>query len=100
MPIDSKIYPVVYSGSDTTGEKDYEEFYVSGEQLNFTRFQSLTVIENIKIRPMAEIDKLFNQLNAVFAKPDFQKPELVDIIKAFIPNFEHKERGKNLDQKM
>ena len=32
MPYDNKEYPVVYFGSDTTGEKAYEEFYVPGEK--------------------------------------------------------------------
>jgi len=100
MPADSKTYPVFYSKSDTTGEKDYEEFYVPGEKLDMKRFHSLGVIANVKVRPMSELDHLFEQLNKTFAKVNFQKMEIVDIIKEFIPNFEHEEKGKNLDQKM
>ena len=100
MPFNSNRYPVVYFGSDTTGEKAYEEFYVPGEKLNMERFQSLGVIEEVIKRPIEEIDTFFAEIESVFAKPDFTKAEVVDAIKRFIPNFDHEEKGKNLDQKM
>ena len=96
----SKIYPVVYFNSDTTGEKDYEEFYVPGEKLNMERFNSLGVIEEVSKRPLEEIDAFFVELEAIFASPSFTKEEVVEAIRRFIPNFEHEEKGKNLDQKM
>lgn len=100
MSEDSKIYPVVYFKSDTTGEKDFEEFYVPGEKLNMERFSSLGVIEDVKKRPMVELETFFNELEAIFHEPDFTKAEVVEAIKRFLPNFEHIEKGKNLDQKM
>ena len=42
----------------------------------------------------------FGKLETLFANPDFTKAQVVDAIKEFIPNFEHEEKGKNLDQKM
>ena len=51
-------------------------------------------------RPMAEIDAFFTEMENIFAEPDFTKEEVVMAIKRFIPNFEHEEKGKNLDQKM
>ena len=100
MPYDTDTYPVVYFKSDTTGEKAYEEFYVPGEKLNMERFQSLGVIEESRHRPMAEVETFFDEIEAIFAREDFTKAEVVDSIKRFIPNFEHEEKGKNLDQKM
>lgn len=100
MPFDNKEYPVVYFGSDTTGEKAYEEFYVSGEKLNMDRFQSLGVIEEVAKRPMSDIDMFFTEIEEIFSSPEFTKFQVVDAIKRFIPNFEHEEKGKNLDQKM
>ena len=93
-------YPVVYTGSNTTGEKAYEEFYVEGEELNMERFRSLGVVEKSQRHTMAEVDKLFGELEQIFAKPEFTKAEVVDAIKGFIPTFEHVEKGKNLDSKM
>lgn len=100
MPFESPVYPVVYFKCDTTGEKAYEEFYVPGEKLNMERFQSLGVIEEIKKRPMADIDTFFVEMEQIFANPHFTKEQIVSAIKHFIPNFEHEEKGKNLDQKM
>lgn len=93
-------WPVVYTGSDTTGEKAYEEFYVEGEALNMTRFTSLGVIESSPRHTMNEVDKLFAEFKNIFAKDNFTKAEVVDAIRQFIPTFEHIERGKNLDSKM
>ena len=100
MPYESDTYPVVYFKSDTTGEKAYEEFYVPGEKLNMQRFNSLGVIEEVKKRPLGEIETFFDEIEALFAREDFTKAQVVDAIKKFIPNFEHEEKGKNLDQKM
>ena len=96
----SEIYPVVYFKSDTTGEKPYEEFYTPGEKINLKRFSALGVIEETIRRPMSEIDGFFKELEDIFTKDDFTKAEIVDSIKRFIPNFEHEEKGRNLDQKM
>lgn len=93
-------YPTVYFKSDTTGEKAYEEFYIPGERINMDRFQSLGVVEETKRRPMDEVNSFFEKLEAIFAKDDFTKAEVVSAIKEFLPNFEHEEKGKNLDQKM
>ena len=96
----SDSYPVVYFKSDTTGEKAYEEFYVPSEKVNMNRFMALGVVEQTTRRNMDEVNKFFTELEAIFASPEFTKAEVVESIKRFIPNFEHEEKGKNLDQKM
>ena len=100
MPEDSDTYPVYYFASDTTGEKGYEEFYIEGEQLNMERFSSLGVIENYPCRDKNEILSFFEKMETLFKRNDFKKEEVVTLLKEFIPNFEHEEKGKNLDQKM
>lgn len=100
MPYNNKEYPTVYFSSDTTGEKAYEEFYVPGEKPNMDRFQSLGVIEDVKKRSMQEIERFFHEIELIFSRPTFTKEEVVKAIQSFIPNFEHEEKGKNLDQKM
>lgn len=64
------------------------------------RFHSLGVIEEVKVRPMEEIDQFFIEMENIFSQPSFTKEDVVNAIKRFIPNFEHEEKGKNLDQKM
>ena len=100
MSYENTMYPVVYFKSDTTGEKAYEEFYVPGEIIDMQRFRALGVVEQTTRHEMAEVNKFFEKLERLFANPDFTKAEVVEAIKVFIPNFEHEEKGKNLDQKM
>ena len=100
MPEEGNLYPVVYSASDTTGEKAYEEFFVQGEKVNMERFSSLGVIENVQTKSLPEVNAFLNKLEFIFSKEVFTKAEIVKAIKDFIPNFEHEEKGKNLDQKM
>jgi len=97
---DSLPYPVVYFKSDTTGEKAYEEFYVPGEKIDMQRFHALGVVEQTARHSMQEVDAFFSELEQLFAREDFTKADVVEAIKAFIPNFDHEEKGKNLDQKM
>ena len=93
-------YPVRYFTSDTTGEKAYEEFYVPGEKIDMQRFQALGVVEQTTRHDLDEVNTFFNDLESIFHKDDFTKADVVNAIKRFIPNFEHEEKGKNLDQKM
>lgn len=96
----SKFYPVLYSGSDTTGEKPYEEFYTDSETIDMNRYTALGVVTSIAARPIAEIDELFLALRLLFDKPSVSKAEIVAVMKAFLGNFDHQEKGRNLDSKM
>ncbi len=100
MSYESDIYPVVYFKSDTTGEKAYEEFYVPGEKIDMQRFQALGVVKQTTRHEMSEVNSFFDKLESIFHQEDFTKVQVVEAIKDFIPNFEHEEKGKNLDQKM
>ena len=100
MAEDTKEWPVVYFRSDTTGEKDFEEFYVEGETLDMNRFGSLGVIEAGNVRSSEEVNEFLAKLEAIFSEDDFTKEDVVKALKEFVPNFEHEEKGKNLDQKM
>lgn len=98
-PLDSR-YPVYYFDSDTTGEKGFEEFYVEGESKDMTRFESLGVISKGLTNTKDEVGAMLLRLENIFANPDFTKAEVVDCLKDFLPDFEHEEKGRNLDQKM
>lgn len=100
MNYKNTLYPVVYFKSDTTGEKAYEEFYTPGEKIDMQRFQALGVIEQTTRHDIVEVNKFFDKLESIFDNKEFTKAQVVEAIKEFIPNFEHVEKGKNLDQKM
>ena len=95
-----KEYPVIYFESDTTGEKDYEEFVVEGETADTDRFESLGVILDSPRKSLTEVDALIKNLEDIFADRSFTKARIVDCLRDFLPNFEHEEKGKNLDEKM
>lgn len=96
----SKAYPVHYDISDTTGEKSYEEFFTNTEKTDMNQFKSLGVITNRTARPVKDIDELFTRLTNAFIKDNTTKTEIIKIIHDFLPNFEHEEKNKSLDQKM
>ena len=100
MSYEGETYPVVYFKSDTTGEKAYEEFYVPGETIDMERFLALGVVEQTTRHSYEEVSQFFGRLEGIFACEDFTKAQVVEAIKEFIPNFEHEEKGRNLDQKM
>ena len=96
----SKQYPVHFSKSDTSGEKPFEEFVTESETANYNRYESLGVIENKTIPDKVKITELFDKLNSAFNRSETTKEEIVDIMKNYLPNFEHIETGKSLDNKM
>lgn len=93
-------YPVFYSGSDTTGEKPYEEFFTKEEEVDLERHKSLGVVVNLEPRSTEEVNQLLDQLNAEFQKEITTKENIVEIMKDFLINFDHIEVGKTLDSKM
>lgn len=93
-------YPVHYSGSDTSGEKAYEEFYIEQESVDLDRLKALGVVTEKPIPDKDKVTVLFNELTSVFEKEETTKEEVVAIMKAYLPNFEHIETGRSLDSKM
>lgn len=95
-----KQYPVHYAVSNTSGEKSFEEFYTESETLDMERLSALGVITGKDIPNREKIAKLLENLDAVFRKDHTDKEEVVEIIRSYLPNFEHIEKGKSLDSKM
>lgn len=93
-------YPVYYFQSDTSGEKLFEEFYTDSDVLDMTSFSGLGVVKNAKREPIAKINQTIGTLKQLMASGDYDKSDIVDLLKNYIPNFEHIETGKSLDQKM
>jgi FlaA1/EpsC-like NDP-sugar epimerase len=99
----SKIYPVYSFTSETTGEKLYEEFYTDNEDIDWNSYASLGVIKNsyaIKNFDKYDIDAVIEKLRQLFVSPIVNKSEIVHILKEYIPDFHHEEKGVYLDQKM
>lgn len=95
----SLFYPVHYSGSNTSGEKAYEEFYTDMELVDMNRMNALGIVTGKDIPDKERVEILFEKLNNAFDK-ETTKEEIVAIIKEYLPNFDHIETGKSLDSKM
>ena len=91
-------YPIYFFKTDTSGEKTYEEFYTEEEDYKIDNYDSLGFINTSEIKiPFEDVEADFE---AVFNNTDSQKSDIVTIIKKYVPDFEHIETGKHLDQKM
>jgi NAD(P)-dependent dehydrogenase (short-subunit alcohol dehydrogenase family) len=93
-------WPVYFFESDTSGEKAFEEFHTADETLDLARFANLGVVKNAKRRTLGEIDAIFRNLHALFERETMTKAEVVEVLRGYLPNFEHIEKGKGLDQRM
>lgn len=93
-------YPVFYSGSDTDGEKPYEEFYTDDEEVNLERHQALGVVTTTAKRTLSEVESLLTSLVKAFDRNETTKEDIIKIMKNFLVNFDHIEKGKSLDSKM
>lgn len=93
-------YPVHFSASDTSGEKNFEEFYTVQESIDMERFKALGVITDKQCVDREKIEMLFHRLEDAFSNEMTTKEELVAMLKEYLGNFEHMEKGKCLDSKM
>ena len=96
----AKKWPVYFFPSDTTGEKDFEEFYTDAETLDMQRFANIGVIKNEPVYEEAKLGHFLSTIRRLRAQPSWDKPELVDLFNHMIPEFQHKETGRYLDGRM
>ncbi len=94
----NKKYPIYFFKTDTSGEKPYEEFYSEDENYRIDEYFSLGFIKTTDIN--ISFNKVLSDFNHVFDSDKFKKSDVVNVIKKYVPSFEHIETGKNLDQKM
>ena len=98
--VSEKKWPCLFSESNTTGEKSYEEFYTENETLNMETYNKLGVINN---QPSFDDEKLTHFLDTISkmrTSKKWNKEEIVALFHLMIPNFGHVEANKFLDSKM
>lgn len=93
-------YPVYFFASDTTGEKDFEEFYTAQEVLDKERFQSVGVIKNNAVFDSKILENFTSAIDDMKRRGIWDRSELIELFNATIPEFKHKEAGKFLEAKM
>ncbi|MDY0039583.1 MAG: UDP-N-acetylglucosamine 4,6-dehydratase [Desulforhabdus sp.] len=93
-------WPCYFFDSDTTGEKDFEEFYTINETLDMDRFGSIGIIKNAPEFDSGKLDAFENAFLTMRQEKIWSKDTLVDLFQMLLPEFQHRETGRNLDQKM
>ena len=96
----SKKWPCYFFKSDTTGEKDFEEFFTDNETLDLDRFENLGVIKNEANFDESKLNHFTNEINRLKKAKQWTKDDLVKLFFYMIPDFGHKETGKYLDNRM
>ena len=98
--IANKQWPCYFFKSDTTGEKDFEEFFTDNEDLDMERFETVGVIKNQPDFDEAKVDDFMNGIETLREKGTWAKDDIVKLYFGLLPEFAHKETGKYLDQRM
>ncbi len=98
--IATKKWPCYFFKSDTTGEKDFEEFFTEGEDLDLDQFEGVGVIRNQANFDADQLDSFLNGVVQLRKNRSWTKDEIVRLFFKMLPDFAHKETGKYLDQKM
>jgi FlaA1/EpsC-like NDP-sugar epimerase len=98
--IKEKKWPCYFFKSDTTGEKDFEEFFTSDEELDMDRFTSIGVIKNLPNFDDLKLSMFERKIIQFKQNLDWSRNDLVELFHEMIPDFGHKETGKFLDQRM
>ncbi len=98
--IAQKKWPCYFFASDTTGEKDFEEFFTDRETLDMGRFASIGIIQNPPGFDAAKLDHFVRTLDAIRARATWDKTPIIELFHFMLPDFAHKETGKYLDARM
>jgi len=98
--IAKKQWPCYFFKSDTTGEKDFEEFFTDNENLDMDQFDTVGIVRNQSDFDEAKLDEFMAGIDALRAKAAWTKDDIVKLYYGLLPEFAHRETGKYLDQRM
>ncbi|MDA9792178.1 UDP-N-acetylglucosamine 4,6-dehydratase [Schleiferiaceae bacterium] len=93
-------WPCLFTPSNTTGEKDFEEFFTSNETIDLDRFKNLGVVKNGLADNADKLDYFLDQISQMRDRGIWTKEEIVNLFHEMIPDFGHEEKGRYLDSKM
>ncbi|MCI1779351.1 MAG: UDP-N-acetylglucosamine 4,6-dehydratase [Bacteroidales bacterium] len=97
---DGKRWPCLFEKSDTTGEKEIEEFYTKNEEVCFDKFKNIGVIKNKLEIDEEKLDDFNTNIELMKKTGIWSKKQIVDLFFNLIPDFSFIEKGRYLDSKM
>ncbi len=98
--LNSKKWACYFFNSDTTGEKDFEEFYTDREILDMDRFRAIGAIKNSPIFDGERLDNFLYEIDRLKSSMSWSRDDLVSLFMETLPEFNHKDTGKFLDNRM
>ena len=98
--ISKKQWPCYFFSSDTTGEKDFEEFFTENENLDMDRFKSIGIIKNNPLFDEGKLNAFSIGIEELKKNNSWSKKDILALYFILLPEFAHKETGKYLDQRM
>tara|TARA_X000000950_G_scaffold242864_1_gene297554 strand:+ start:5265 stop:6461 length:1197 start_codon:yes stop_codon:yes gene_type:complete len=99
LPKEGK-WPCLFTKSDTTGEKDFEEFYTDKEKLDLNAFKNLGIIKNKLEYDDNKLQSFEVAINKIKSAKKWDKKLIVDEFFKMIPEFEYVDKEQYLNQKM
>lgn len=95
-----KKWPCYFFQSDTTGEKDFEEFYTDAESVDWSRFEDVGVVQNDIGYSDEALDRFSRTVAQLRSRGRWTKEQLVELFNQTLSSFSHKETFKYLDDRM
>lgn len=95
-----KNWPCYFTPSDTTGEKDFEEFFTENENLDLKKYENIGIIKNDSSFNNDKLNLFAATIQEMKLAKKWTKPALVNLFKIMLPNFDYEDKGKYLDSKM
>lgn len=93
-------WPCYFFKTDTTGEKDFEEFYTDSEQVDWDRYSEMGVVRNEAMAESDQLQSFVERIAGLRRRQQWTKQDLLEAFGELLPNFAHKETGKSLDNRM
>lgn len=95
-------WPCHFFDSDTSGEKPFEEFFSSDDDVDWKRFGDLGVIRAPALGDgeQQRVQRFLDRVTALRDAGSWQKTDLVETIYEACPDLAHVETGRFLDNRM
>ena len=98
--VKSNQWPCFFSQSNTTGEKDFEEFYEEGDTLNLNSYKNIGIIDNFPSTEKKILEIFKSSIVEIKNNKNYNKSEIVEMFKEVLSSFNHIEKSLYLDSKM
>ena len=95
-----KLWPCYFFESDTTGEKSFEEFYTEKEDVDFSKFKEIGIAQNNYLGSKQGLEDFLFNIKKIRKKDFYKKEDILNLFKILLPDFNHKETGRYLDDRM